>query len=133
MKATLDTNVFLSGIFWTGSPNKVILAWKERKFTLVMSLKNISEIAKALNDFKIKMPQEMIKGWIDLIIRNSTIVEPKETIRIIKDDPKDDMFIETAVAGNVNYIVTQDNHLLKLIEFRGIKIITPHEFIKLFR
>ena len=67
-----------------------------------------------------------------MIIRNSIIVEPKEKIVIVKDDPKDNIFIETAVAGDVDYIVSQDNHLLKLKEFRGIKIITPEEFNKIY-
>ena len=94
---------------------------------------DISEIIKVLKDLKIKLPDEMIVEWIDLIVRNSIIVEPREKINIVKDDPKDDIFIETAVAGNVDYIVSQDNHLLKLKEFRGIKIITPEEFNALLK
>ena len=131
MKAVLDTNVFISGIFWKGSSNKVITNWKEGKFTLVISLEAVSEIIKVLKDFKIKLSYDMVKEWVDLIIRNSIIVEPKEKIAIVKDDPKDDIFIETAVAGNVDYVISQDNHLLKLKEFRGIKIITPEEFNKI--
>ena len=61
------------------------------------------------------------------------IVEPTEKILIVKDDPKDNIFIETAVGGNVDYIVSQDNHLLKLKEFRGIKIVTPEEFNTLLK
>ncbi len=128
MKAVLDTNIFISGIFWKGSSNRVISNWKEAKFTLVTSLEAVSEIIKVLKDFKIKLPDDMIREWIDLIVRNSVIVEPKEKITIVKDDPKDNIFIETAVAGNVDYIVSQDKHLLKLKEFRRIKIITPEEF-----
>ena len=90
----------------------------------------VSEIITVLKDFKIRLSDNMIKEWVDLIIRNSIIVEPIEKITIVKDDPKDNIFIETAVAGNVNYIVSQDNHLLKLKEFRGIKMITPEEFNK---
>ena len=131
MKAVLDTNIFISGIFWKGSSNKVITDWKEEKFILVTSLEAVSEIIKVLKDFKIKLSDEMIKEWVDLIVRNSIIVEPKEKIKIVKDDPKDDIFIEIAVAGNVDYIISQDNHLLKLKDFRGIKIITPEEFNKI--
>ena len=131
MKVVLDTNVFVSGIFWTGSSNKVIFSWKEGKFVLVTSLEIISEVIKVLKDFKITLPGDMIKEWVDLITRNSVIVEPKEKINIIKDDPKDDIFIETAVAGNVDFIISQDNHLLKLKEFRKIKIITPEAFNKI--
>ena len=132
MKTILDTNVFISGIFWKGASNKVILNWKEGKFTLVTSLEAVSEIIKVLKDFKIRLSDDMIRKWIDLIVRNSIIVEPKERINIVKDDQKDNIFIETAVAGNVDYIISQDNHLLKLKEFRGIKIITPEEFNKIY-
>ena len=131
MKVVLDTNIFISGIFWKGSSNRIITNWKEGKFTLVTSLEAVSEIIKVLKDFKIKLSEDMMKEWIDLIIRNSIIVEPKEKIPIVKDDPKDNIFIETAVAGNVDCIISQDNHLLKLKEFRGIKIITPEEFNKI--
>jgi len=123
--------VFISGIFWKGSSNKVLTDWRNGKFTLGTSLEAVSEIIKVLKDFKIKLSDDMIKEWVDLIVRNSIIVEPKEKISIIKDDSKDNIFIETAVAGSVDYIVSQDNHLLKLREFRGIKIITPGEFLKL--
>ena len=131
MKVVLDTNIFISGIFWKGSSNRIITRWKEGKFTLVTSLEAVSEIIKVLKDFKIKLSDDMVKEWVDLIVRNSIIVEPKEKITIVKDDPKDNIFIETAVAGNVDYIISQDSHLLKLREFRGIKIITPEEFNKI--
>ena len=49
----------------------------------------------------------------------------------MKDDPNDNLFVETAVAGNADYIVSQDKHLLKLKEFKKIKIITPEEFKKI--
>src|SRR3989338_283065 len=132
MKTVLDTDVFISGIFWKGASNKVIFNWKEGKFTLVTSLEAVSEIIKVLKDFKIRLSDEMIKEWVDLIVRNSIIVEPREKISIVKDDPKDNIFIETAVAENADYIISQDNHLLKLKEFRGIKIITPEEFNKIY-
>ena len=131
MKVILDTNIFISGIFWKGSSNNAITNWKEGKFTLVTSLEAVSEIIKVLKDFKIKLSDDMIQEWVDLIVRNSIIIEPREKIEAVKDDPKDNIFIETAVAGNVDYIISQDNHLLKLKEFRGIKIITPEEFNKI--
>ena len=132
MKVVIDTNIFISGIFWKGASNKVIINWKEGKFILVTSLEAVSEIIKVLKDFKIRLSDDMIRKWIDLIVRNSIIVEPKERINIVKDDQKDNIFIETAVAGNVDYIISQDSHLLKLKEFRGIKIITPEEFNKIY-
>jgi len=131
MRVVLDTNIFISGIFWTGSSHTIIRSWKEANFELVSSLSTISEIIAVLRDFKIRLPDEMITEWVDLIIKNSIIVEPKEKINIIKDDPTDNMFLESASAGNAEYIISQNKHLLNVKEFRGIKIITPEEFIKI--
>ena len=131
MNAVLDTNIFISGIFWKGSSNKILIAWKEGKFNLVTSLEIINEITRVLKDFKISLSDEMNKEWINLIIKNSIIAEPKERVDIIKDDPKDNIFIETAMAGNAEYIVSQDNHLLKIKEFKEIKILSPEEFNKI--
>ena len=93
MKVILDTNIFISGIFWKGSSNKTITNWKEGKFTLVTSLEGVSEIIKVLEDFKIKLSDDMIQEWVDLIVRNSIIIEPREKIEAVKDDPKDNIFI----------------------------------------
>ena len=88
MKVVLDTNIFISGIFWKGKSNKVITNWREEKFTLVTSLKTVSEIIKVLKDFKIKLSDDMIKEWVDLIIRNSITVEPKEKLGTEKEKIK---------------------------------------------
>ena len=57
---------------------------------------------------------------------------PKEKLNVVKNDPDDDKFIEAAVEGDCDCIVSKDKkHLLKLKEFRGIKIISPEEFLKI--
>ena len=57
---------------------------------------------------------------------------PKIKLNIVKDDPADNKFFETALAGKTNYIVSQDkSHVLKIKEYKGIKTISPEEFMKL--
>ncbi len=84
-----------------------------------------------LRDVKIHMENEEIEWWESLTLKKSEIVVPSRKISVVKDDPDDNKFIEAAVEGKADCIVTQDKHLLKLKEFRKIKIITPDEFIKL--
>ena len=50
------------------------------------------------------------------------------SIDIIKDDPDDNRILECAVAGNVDCIVTNDKHLLKLKKYNDITIMTPDDF-----
>jgi putative PIN family toxin of toxin-antitoxin system len=132
MKVVIDTNVFISGIFWKGHPNKVLNLWKEGKITLVVSADTLFEFTRVMNDFKIQLPQDMIRQWTNLILRNSILVEPKEKIGVVKDDPEDNMFMEAAVAGDAEYIISQDKHLLKLKSYKRIKVVKPEEFNKMF-
>ncbi|MFH1210258.1 MAG: putative toxin-antitoxin system toxin component, PIN family [archaeon] len=131
MNVVLDTNVFISGIFWKGDCNRILNHWKDGKFTLISSLDILSEFTKVLKDFKIKLSDDLIKEWIELIVTNSIMIQSLEKLDIVKDDPKDNMFVETALTGKADYIITNDKHLLKLKEFRNIKIITPEEFLKI--
>jgi len=130
MNIVLDTNIFISGIFWKGDPYKILLLWKDCKVQLISSIEIITEISRTLSDFKIHLPEELQKEWIHTITINSTIVEPKEKFTIIQDDPTDNKFIEAAIAGKAEYIITRDKHLLKIQQFRNVKIITPTEFLK---
>ena len=63
MKAVLDTNIFISGIFWKGSSNRVIANWREGKFILVTSLKAVSEIIKVLKDFNTLKFHQFYDWW----------------------------------------------------------------------
>lgn len=131
VKVVLDTNIFISGIFWDGNYcSQIIDKWRNNKVVLASSLDIIQELVRTLHDFRIKMPDEMIEEWQNTIVENSIIVIPTEKFRIVKEDPSDDKFIEAAVEGKADYIITQDKHLLKLKEFRGIKIVKPEELLE---
>lgn len=130
IRIVLDTNVFISGIFWEGNfSSQVINLWRNGTITLVSSLPIIEELVENLRGFRIKMSNDMVEKWKNIIIENAIIVEPTEEINIVKEDPDDNKFIEVAVAGQAKYIVTQDKHLLKLKEFEGIKILKPKEVL----
>jgi len=129
MKGVLDTNVFISGIFWEGNfCSQVIDKWRKGEFDLISSEELIEELVKTLKCFKIQLDEETIVNWRNIIIGNAIIVETSERLEIIKEDSDDNKFLETAIAGKADFIISQDNHLLKLREFHGIKIITPEEF-----
>ena len=133
MKIVLDTNIFISGIFWSGDSEKILYDWGNEKYELVMSTEIIREIIETLMDFKIQLPINMLLLWISILSMKSKIVEPIQKIDIVKDDADDNKFIEAAVEGKADYVVTQDNHLLKIKEFEGIKILTPKEFLEIVK
>ena len=130
MRIVLDTNVFISGIFWEGNfCSQIIDKWRKGRFQLVSSPKLVEELAETLRSFKISMPEEIIQEWKNLIIENSVMVYPITAIKAVKDDPEDDKFVESAIYGEADFIVSQDEHLLKLKEYNKIKILKPEEAV----
>ena len=57
-------------------------------------------------------------------------VRVHSSFQIIPEDPTDDKFLACAVDGRADCIVTGDRHLLRLETFRGIRILSPEEFLK---
>lgn len=135
MKVVLDTNIWLSAIVWHGEANKIIEAGLNKKIKITITQEILSEIADVLNREKfhdfIENKKEKIEDIIRVILSFSTLIETKTKIELIKDDPKDNIILEAASDGKVNYIISYDKHLLNMIEFNKIKIITPGDFLKL--
>lgn len=131
MKVVLDTNVFVSGIFWSGVCNSVLEAWRDGKFELVCCEDILQEIVETLNNFRKPLSLEEIADWASLIAEMAVLVALTLKLDVVKEDKDDNKFIEAAIEGDADYIVSQDKHLLKLKEFNGIKIINPEEFLEM--
>ena len=132
MRLILDTNVFVSGIFWEGNfCSQLIDKWKNKEIELLSSLEIVEELVKTLRNFKISIPQSMIEEWKNLILNNSILIQPSTKIDVIKEDPEDNKFLEAAVDGKADFIISQDKHLLNLKEYHGIKILKPEEALNL--
>lgn len=65
------------------------------------------------------------------ILSFSTLIEIKSRLDLIKEHPQDNIILEAALDGKAGYIVSYDSHVLNMIEFRGARILTPGEFLKL--
>ena len=127
-RVVLDTNIVISSALG-GALVLVLEKWDAGEFTVIVTTDVVSEYFEVLNRPKFGLKQETIDRIINYIYQFSEFVVPEEKIRIIEDDPKDDKFLEAAVAGKVDFIVSGDKHLLNLKEFRSIPIITGREFL----
>ena len=125
----IDTNVLISSIFWQrGSSHKIVELAIEQKINNFTSPNMLEELVKVLKvDFE--QPEEFIQRQLKLVADYSKVTTPKINVQAIKDDPKDDMVVECALSCTAQFIITWDNHLLKLKQFKDIKIATPKEFI----
>lgn len=136
LKAVVDTNVFVAGtISPKDFPAMILNAWKERKFELVVSPSIIEEVREVLFRPKIKnltfWTDKQRDEFIEALTRASILTPGFLNLKVVEDDPDDDKFIAAALEGGAGYILTGDVHLLKLHSYKGIRILTPREFIKI--
>lgn len=129
MKIVLDTNVLVSGIFWQGVPNKILEFWARSYFDVIATEKIILEYYSVIRE--IDNHRHLSDSWQLFIAENAIIVKDSTLIKLCRD-PKDDMFINCALAGNADYIVSGDNDLLSLEIVLNKRIVSPSKFKKLF-
>lgn len=133
LKAVLDTQVILRGAA-SATPSvtaKIYEAWDAGRFTLLLSESILAEVEDVLCRpevlRKLRMTTIEAGALIDLLRRRSVLITP--TVRIAHSrDPDDDKFLECAVAGSADYIVSADTDLLSLREVQGIPIVDVPTF-----
>ena len=128
VKVVLDTNVFISSIFWRGNPHKIVELAIDNKIEICISSEILVELEKVLKrDFE--ESSEFVERQIALILEYVKIVKPVNKVDIVKADPDDNKIIECALTAKVDYVISGDQHLLNLKEVFGIKILKPKEFL----
>lgn len=133
MRAVLDTNVLISAVISTGTPHEVLAAGFEGEYQIVVSVATLTEFRETLLKYpdRFHMDEEDVQTEVETVRYFAEFVNPKEDIEAVEDDPDDDKFLEAALAGNVDYLVSGDKHLLDLDSFLGIEIVTPRKFLDL--
>ena len=131
IKAVIDTNIFISSLIGNGNPSLIIDYLIEKEFRLIISHALIDELFDVLSRprFKKYFTYDDIKELASLVQSYARITPPGTRLQICRD-PKDDIVLECAVAGEADYIVTGDEDLLCLTSYRNIHIITPAQFIR---
>ena len=129
MKAILYTNVFISGVFFRGPPYQIIKAWREGRIQLLISDEIFEEYQRVGELLSNDYPEVDLGPFLELLTINSELVIPKKLQNPVCEDPDDDKFLASAIAGKSKIIISGDKHLLKVSGYKGIKILTPRKFV----
>lgn len=132
-KYVIDTNVLVSALLFKKSPPFRAIQLIEEKGIILYSEDTILELNQVLHRQKFDkyLTEEEREQFLIKFIQKSTQVNITETIAICRD-AKDNKFLELAVSGNADLIITGDQDLLVLHPFRDIEIITVNEFLTRF-
>ncbi len=136
MKIVLDTNIWLSAVFWEGEASKLIELAEEKRIDIIISKDILSEIIKVLNKetkFQkfLENRNQSIEDLTRTVLSIAKLIETKTKLDVIKIHPADNIILEAALDARADYIISYNNHILNILEFRGIKIMNPTDFLKM--
>lgn len=131
IKIVLDTNIFVSSVFWEkGNPHRIVELAIDKKIEVFTSVEILQELERVLKrDFD--EPDELIQRQIGLIFEYASVIVAGKKVDVVKADPDDNKILECAIACGADYIVTGDKHLLDIKEYEGTKIVKAREFVEI--
>lgn len=135
MHVVVDTNVLISAALSAhGNPARIFQLWHDGDvFVPLVSVPILDEYRRALRYKGVKarhrLTEEEMTTLVEDLAASATLVDPEEPLQVVEDDPNDNKFLECGVAGGADYIVSGDDHLLRLREYRGIRILSPAAFV----
>jgi len=136
LRVVLDTNVIISGtIMDYGAPSQILKSWQKGDFVVVVSQPILQEVDRVFHYPRIKSKRHLTERDIETVLctlQTYGLSTPAEMeIKVISEDPEDNKFIVAAVEGDADYIVSGDWHLRNLKSYRGIRIVSPSEFVRI--
>jgi len=135
MRAVLDTNVLVSGLFWLGAPHDLIEQVRHGSLSIITSPALLSELGDVIRRPKLASilrrldttPDEVLEVLAQMV----EVVDPAPLTLRISRDPDDDAILALAVAARAELIVSGDTDLLSLGSHAGIPIVVAAEAFRI--
>ena len=129
MKVVLDTNVFVSGVFFSGPPYRILAAWQAGTIQLTVSPEILDEYRRVGEALAEDYPSVNLLPMLNFVIQNAEVVSVPLLPEVVCRDPDDDKFLACALACGGSVIVSGDKHLLNVSGYHGIEVLKPREFV----
>ncbi|MBF0464803.1 MAG: putative toxin-antitoxin system toxin component, PIN family [Nitrospirae bacterium] len=134
LKIVLDANIFISAILNShGKPAQIFDLLRTDELQLITSTKIISEVKKVAMYPKIQNRHKKALHEVEQDLNNlfaiAEVIEGGLKIEAIPNDPTDNKYLECALEGRADFIISGDHHLLDLKVFQGVEILKPEEFL----
>ena len=128
-RIVVDTNIMVGAIMKpTGASNRILNMWIQGRLTLLVTERILDEYRTILSQKWLK--PDRVSELNRQMSEFAEVVDPKERVHEIKEDPSDNRFLECAAEGDADYIISSDQHLLTLQRFRRTEIVRPTQFLK---
>jgi putative PIN family toxin of toxin-antitoxin system len=128
--AVIDTGVFVAGVFWRHEPHLCLKAWLRGLLLPVMSEEILAEYEAVLERVKQEQHfQTETDWWLNALRTSALWVTPLSLKHKVCRDPKDDQFIEAALAARARTVIARDHDLTVLEKPFGIAMLTPRAWL----
>jgi putative PIN family toxin of toxin-antitoxin system len=122
VRVVIDTNVLVSALITDGKPRKLVLELLD-KHIVILSRQMFVELADVISRDKFTLTSSQVDRFVSSLVRMSKMVPDNARFKVLSEDPDDDIVLNTAYSGRVEFIVTGDQHLLALCQFKKTKIV----------
>ena len=130
MRAVVDTNVLVSGVFFSGIPRRILEAWRDRRIVIVASLEILEEYRRVGERLGAQFEGVSLEPFFTLLATNALIVQPRQLPEAIVSDPADDQFFACALAADCRVIVSGDKRVLAASGYEGVEVLRPRSFVE---
>jgi len=131
MRAVIDTNVLVSAVIFPNSVPRQAVRKALHDGILLFSDPTLNELKTVL--FRSKIDRYVTREERAVFLAQlESVAEMVPTVQIVREcrDPKDDKFLEVALNGRADVIITGDADLLRMHPWRGIAILTPADYLR---
>ena len=132
MKIVCDTNILISGILFGGKPREILRLCASGTVVNCISPDILKEVEEVLLRPKFGLKETQVYEIIRLFRDTFTLVSSDRRLSIVTADPDDNRILEAALATKADAIVSGDAHLLDLVNWKGIPVISADTFLKKF-
>jgi putative PIN family toxin of toxin-antitoxin system len=130
MRVVVDTNVLVSGVFFSGIPRRILEAWRDRRIVIVASLEILEEYRRVGERLGAQFEGVSLEPFFTLLATNALIVQPRQLPEAIVSDPADDKFFACALASDCRVIVSGDKRVLAASGYEGVEVLRPRSFVE---
>jgi putative PIN family toxin of toxin-antitoxin system len=130
VKIVLDTNVFISGVFFGGAPSRILRGWRDKKIQIVVSESILEEYRLVARRLAREFAGIDLTPFLRLLAVKARVYRVSRLPLHVCEDPENDKFLACALASGSRVIVSGDKKLLKVSGYSGIRVITPRRFVE---
>ncbi len=129
MRLVVDTNVFISGIFFSGPPYEILDAWRLGRIEMIVSPEILEQYRRVGEHLATEFPGVDLEAFLELVTVKARIVDASPLKEKVCSDQDDDKFLACAIASSTKIICSGDRALLRVSGYTGITVLKPKDFV----